>query len=124
MNIPIPIRVDDTDIDPRVSCSACAAVCCRLTVTVADDDVVPRHFVELNAQGVAVMAHGADGWCIALDRERLCCSIYEQRPAVCRKFAMGGAYCRDERARHAATGLLAMPEGAHGVIACGRDPPK
>src|SRR3546814_782425 len=27
----------------------------------------------------------------------MCCSIYEQRPAVCRKFAMGSEYCRDER---------------------------
>ena len=25
------------------------------------------------------------------------CTIYEDRPGVCRKFAMGGPYCRDER---------------------------
>ena len=97
----IPIRVDDSGVDPDVSCNACDAVCCRLTVTVADGDAVPRRYVERNAQGVAVMAHGADGWCIALDRERMCCGIYEQRPTICRKFAMGGAYCRDERARYA-----------------------
>jgi Fe-S-cluster containining protein len=47
------------------------------------------------------MAHGADGWCIALDRARMCCGIYAARPAICRKFAMGGAYCRDERERYA-----------------------
>ena len=28
---------------------------------------------------------------------RMCCSIYDQRPAICRKFAMGSEYCRDER---------------------------
>jgi Fe-S-cluster containining protein len=27
----------------------------------------------------------------------MCCSIYEQRPGVCRKFAMGGPYCQAER---------------------------
>ncbi|GAA0708689.1 YkgJ family cysteine cluster protein [Dokdonella soli] len=97
----IPIHVDDAFVDPTVSCSACDAVCCRLTVTIAPDDTIPRAFVERNAQGVEVMRHGDDGWCAALDRTRMCCSIYEQRPAICRKFAMGGAYCRDERARYA-----------------------
>ncbi len=100
----IAIRVDDDNgIDPGVSCSACAAVCCRLTVTIAPGDFVPLHLVERNARGVRVMAHAADGWCAALDREHMCCGIYAQRPAICRKFAMGGAYCRDERARYAAS---------------------
>jgi Fe-S-cluster containining protein len=34
---------------------------------------------------------------VAVDHGRMCCSIYEQRPAICRKFAMGSPYCRDER---------------------------
>lgn len=99
----IPIRIDDSVTDPTVSCSACDAVCCRLTVTIAPGDAVPDRMLERNAQGVEVMAHGEDGWCIALDRGRMCCGIYAQRPAICRKFAMGAAYCRDERARYAAT---------------------
>jgi Fe-S-cluster containining protein len=27
----------------------------------------------------------------------MCCSIYDQRPGICRKFAMGSEYCVDER---------------------------
>ncbi|MET0225463.1 MAG: YkgJ family cysteine cluster protein [Dokdonella sp.] len=84
-------------IDPTVSCTDCAAVCCRLTVVLAPDDVVATEFVAHNPDGVAVMARGADGWCSALDRTRMCCGIYETRPGVCRKFAMGGPYCRAER---------------------------
>ncbi len=99
----IPIRVDDSVVDPDVSCSTCAAVCCRLIVTVDAADHIPGALIEPNAQGIDVMRRGADGWCIALDRERMCCSIYANRPGICRKFAMGGAYCRDERARYEAT---------------------
>ena len=84
-------------IDPTVSCSRCEAVCCRLTVVLAPNDVVAPEWITHNADGVAVMARSADGWCSALDRTRMCCSIYETRPDVCRKFAMGGPYCRAER---------------------------
>jgi Fe-S-cluster containining protein len=84
-------------VDPTVSCSHCEAVCCRLTVVLAPEDRVASEFIAHNADGVAVMARAADGWCSALDRTRMCCSIYETRPGVCRKFAMGGPYCRAER---------------------------
>ncbi len=96
---------DDTDplahsIDPAVSCAHCEAVCCRLTVVLAPGDIVAPAFVARPADGVAVMARDADGWCSALDRTRMCCSIYETRPSVCRKFAMGGPYCRAVRENH------------------------
>ncbi|MDQ3204930.1 MAG: YkgJ family cysteine cluster protein [Pseudomonadota bacterium] len=87
----------DTRIDTNVSCSSCDAVCCRLTVVVMPEDLVPRHLVERGEHGVDTMARGEDGWCAALDPVNMCCSIYSQRPSVCRKFAMGSAYCRDER---------------------------
>lgn len=89
----------------RVSCSSCDAVCCRLTVVVMPDDGVPRHLVERNSDGLEVMGRCEDGWCVAVDHARMCCSIYEQRPQVCRKFAMGSGYCRsvrhEYRERHA-----------------------
>lgn len=95
-------RADDHVVDRTVSCSHCDAVCCRLTVVLQPDEAVPAHFVDHDDRGVRVMARGDDGWCSALDRERMCCSIYEQRPSICRKFAMGSAYCRDERAKYTA----------------------
>jgi uncharacterized protein len=91
------IHPDDSKIDPTVSCSDCEAVCCRLTVVLGADDRVADNLVAHGENGVDTMAHGEDGWCIALDRVNKCCSIYDQRPAVCRKFAMGGGYCRLER---------------------------
>lgn len=99
MSIAIAL-VDDDRIDPAVSCGACDAVCCRLTVVVMPDDDVPRHLVERSPQGLEVMARDEEGWCLAVDHARMCCGIYAQRPAICRKFAMGSAYCRDERATY------------------------
>lgn len=94
----------------RISCSSCDAVCCRLTVVVMPDDDVPRHLVERNPEGLEVMGRCEDGWCVALDHSRMCCSIYEQRPQICRKFAMGGGYCRSVRhayrERHAISSTL------------------
>ncbi len=84
-------------VDPSVSCSACDAVCCRLTVVLMPEDRVPGHLTTRTEHGLEVMARDEEGWCVAVDQNRMCCSIYEQRPAICRKFAMGSAYCRDER---------------------------
>lgn len=105
----IEYRDDDEIVDPTVSCSRCDAVCCRLTVVVMPEDKVPSHLVERTPQGLDVMARGEDGWCIALDHTRMCCSIYEQRPDICRKFAMGSAYCRDEREQYRQQSLKGIP---------------
>ena len=82
-------------------CSRCDAVCCRLTVVLMSDDQVPARYTTHTAAGLEVMARDEDGWCVAIDQARMCCSIYEQRPATCRKFSMGGAYCREARADYA-----------------------
>ncbi len=84
-----------------VACSSCDAVCCRLTVVLLPGDAVPERFTTRTPEGLPVMDHDEDGWCVAIDASRMCCSIYETRPAICRKFAMGGPYCRDVRAEYA-----------------------
>ena len=82
-------------------CSRCDAVCCRLTVVVAPEDDVPARFLE-ERDGLTIMARDEEGWCVALDGARMCCSIYETRPTVCRRFVMDGPYCRSVRADYSA----------------------
>jgi Fe-S-cluster containining protein len=91
----------------NVHCDRCDALCCRLTVVVFDEDAIPEHLVEHDAQGLRVMARDADGWCVALDGSTFRCSIYTTRPTICRKFAMAGPYCLEVRAeaRQAARAL-------------------
>lgn len=89
-------------VDPSISCSRCAAVCCRLTVVLDHDDAqVPLELTELSPTGLRVMAHGADGYCVALGADHRSCGIYEVRPKPCRRFTMGAPYCRSERLRAA-----------------------
>lgn len=79
-------------------CSRCDALCCRLKVTVFPEDKVAPHLTMLDDSQVLMMARDEEGWCVALDGASMRCSIYESRPAVCRKFAMDGPYCRSLRA--------------------------
>jgi Fe-S-cluster containining protein len=38
-----------------------------------------------------------DGWCAALDRSTMLCTIYDKRPLICREFEMGSFECLSER---------------------------
>jgi len=83
------------------NCARCDAVCCRLTVVLQPEDRIPSHLTTQLPGGLLVMAHDEEGWCVALDGGRMNCGIYESRPAVCRRFAMDGPYCRAVRADYA-----------------------
>jgi Fe-S-cluster containining protein len=85
-------------VDPAISCSACAAICCQLPVLLMPDDAVPDWFIDRDEYDLEIMAKGDDGWCVAIDPSSMRCTIYEKRPQVCRDFDMGGGDCRDERA--------------------------
>ena len=78
-------------------CERCDAVCCRLTVVLQPEDRVAPHLTVRTRAGLHVMDRDEEGWCVAIDAARMCCSIYATRPQVCRRFAMGGPYCREVR---------------------------
>lgn len=84
-------------IDPAVHCNTCEAVCCRLTVVLMPDDHVPTWLIDRDEHGMETLAKGEDGWCAAVDPNTSGCTIYDERPSICRKFAMGSPSCRDER---------------------------
>lgn len=81
-----------------IHCRRCEAVCCRLPVLLLPGDRPPPRYVDVDGHGLAVMARGDDGWCLALDRASMSCGIYPDRPQICREFAMAGPDCRSERA--------------------------
>jgi Fe-S-cluster containining protein len=84
--------------EPKATCANCQACCCRLEVLLITDTGVPDHFIELDKWGGQTMARLDDGWCAALNRQSMKCSIYENRPWVCREFEMGEHECLTERA--------------------------
>jgi uncharacterized protein len=99
MNDASSANANPADIDPEITCDSCAAACCRLEVICLTDTGVPSRFTTRDRWGGTTMARLDDGWCAALDRDSLLCRIYEQRPLVCREFAIGGPDCLIERDR-------------------------
>ncbi len=84
--------------DSDISCTNCQACCCRLEVMLISETGVPERFIATDRWGGRTMARSDDGWCAALDRKTMSCSIYQQRPFICREFEMGGYECIVERA--------------------------
>ncbi len=83
--------------EPAVTCSTCAACCCQLEVMLITDTGVPERFIDTDDWGGEVMLRLDDGWCAALDRNTMMCTIYEKRPLICREFEMGAPECIEER---------------------------
>ena len=92
------LSIVNLPVESSISCSNCQACCCRLEVLLISDTGVPERFIERDHLGSEVMKRLEDGWCAALDRDTLLCSIYEQRPWICREFEMGSYECLVERA--------------------------
>ena len=84
--------------EPDVSCSTCQASCCRLEVMIITDTGVPAEHISVDQWGAETMLRLDDGWCSAIDRDTFMCSIYANRPLICREFEMGSYECRQERA--------------------------
>ncbi|XQR90048.1 YkgJ family cysteine cluster protein [Stutzerimonas urumqiensis] len=97
--IPVQSLPTDADVPSRttVTCDTCTARCCRLQVMLLTDTGVPERYIEVDAQGSEYMARLDDGWCAALDRNTLNCTIYDRRPLICREFEMGGEDCLIEQ---------------------------
>ena len=98
---PIPVRV-------QYSCAKCPAFCCTysdIPTTTRDVERLARHFgvserearerfTKMESKGrFRVMRHKKDKHfvtaCMMLDQETRRCTIYEARPAVCRKYPLG-----------------------------------
>lgn len=81
-------------------CEGCGA-CCHLVVEIMeqDNDVPPELLAAHKFEGVDgyeveyTMRRREDGACIALDPETRLCTIYENRPIVCRDFERGNYQC-------------------------------
>ena len=64
---------------------------------IISDTGVPNQHIYVDEHGGQTMLRLDDGQCSALDRNTLMCSIYENRPWVCREFEMGSYECITER---------------------------
>ena len=91
-----PKNVPETE----VTCANCRACCCRLEVMIVTETGVPKKHIKTDPTRGDVMAHLDDGWCSALNRDTMMCSIYEKRPWICREFEMASDECLAERLKY------------------------
>jgi len=92
------VRIDARNLQPeKVTCSSCLACCCKLEVFLLTDTGVPARYIAVDEWGGQTMRRRDDGWCAALDRNTMLCTIYDRRPLVCREFATGSDECIAER---------------------------
>jgi Fe-S-cluster containining protein len=64
------------------------------------DDDIPPELTRRDPRGGEVMARLTDGWCAALDRKTLLCTIYPRRPMICRDYQVDDYDCIQERLPH------------------------
>jgi uncharacterized protein len=85
----MPLRLDELP-----ACVGCGQ-CCHLLVELDPLlDNVPEELVVEHA-GVRCLEQRGDGACVALDRVTRRCTIYAERPQVCRDFQRGEGLCRE-----------------------------
>lgn len=86
-------------VEENVTCATCRACCCKLEVMLlGGDDEVPEALTRQDPWGGWIMHRLEDGWCAALDRRTMRCTIYEQRPFICRDYQAGDYDCLEQRA--------------------------
>ena len=68
-----------------------------MEVMLMGNDIVPPELTKQDRWGGWVMARLDDGWCVALDRHTLLCTIYQHRPTICRDYQEGESDCIGER---------------------------
>jgi prolipoprotein diacylglyceryltransferase/Fe-S-cluster containining protein len=72
-------------IDCEARLPLCRAACCRLRFALSRQDV-EEGTVRWDFGQPYLIAQGADGYCVHLDRREKSCSIYESRPYTCRGY--------------------------------------
>ena len=91
----IAFRVDDGEQPSAqpVNCAermhVCHAVCCKLDFALTPDEVDAGR-VKWDLGFPYIVRHNADGYCVHNDRGTGSCSVYADRPGVCRRYSCAG----------------------------------
>lgn len=92
----VGIRIDDPDknIDyVPVNCKErmhiCEAVCCKLNFALSVEEI-ESSIIKWDLGQPYFIRHETSGYCTHLDEKKKCCSVYENRPSVCKNYSCAG----------------------------------
>ncbi len=77
-------------VEPPKDCHGCGACCHDLIVELEPNEESPgQELIKYADLGHRQMKQREDGSCVALDRTTMLCTVYGNRPKVCRDFGPG-----------------------------------
>jgi Fe-S-cluster containining protein len=82
-----PVPAEAIDCEARLP--HCKAVCCRLRFALTVEEIESGP-VKWDLGRPYFNRHGPNGYCHQIDGESLGCSVYEDRPLVCRQYSCAG----------------------------------
>jgi Fe-S-cluster containining protein len=91
----VALRVDGAESVPvtPVACAErlhiCKAVCCKLSFALSAPEV-ESGVIKWDLGEPYYIRHEPGGYCTHLDAGKKCCTIYENRPSVCKKYSCAG----------------------------------
>jgi Fe-S-cluster containining protein len=97
LNAGVALRVDGTDEDSNVftpvNCNermhVCHGICCQLNFALTAKEIEAGKLKwELGTP--YYIRHEKNGFCSHLDMDKRCCSVYDDRPSICRKYSCAG----------------------------------
>ncbi len=75
----------EAHVDCRSRMHICKSICCKLPHALSRQDV-SEGIIRWEFKRPYLIAHGADGYCVHLDRKTFDCTAYANRPVACRGF--------------------------------------
>jgi Fe-S-cluster containining protein len=89
----VGLRIDDAQNDQpvvAVNCNErmhiCQAVCCKLQFALSVPEIESGD-IKWDLGKPYFIRHETSGYCTHLHAEKKCCSVYDNRPQVCRKYS-------------------------------------
>jgi len=78
-------QAHEVSVDCAERIAICQGICCKMWFTLSVQDL-SEGIVRWNYGMPYAIAQGEDGLCVHLDREQFTCTIYPNRPLICRSY--------------------------------------
>ena len=79
-----------TFVAPEINCEErlhiCKAACCKLNYVLSMEEIESGK-IKWDLGMPYYIRQDEDGYCVHMDKDKMCCTIYEERPLVCRKYS-------------------------------------